>query len=65
MYVDGSEVRGSSNASVLVQYGPYSGVARFTVWTPEFPLEVWVADHRLSQIKGWRVPDPAAAIVTR
>ncbi|XP_065333491.1 transmembrane protein 132E isoform X3 [Cloeon dipterum] len=60
VYVDGSEVRGSSNASVLVQYGPYSGVAKFTVWTPEYPLEVSVGDQRLSQVKGWRVPDLAA-----
>lgn len=24
---------------------------------PEFPLEVSVADFRLSQIKGWKIPD--------
>ncbi|XP_052903604.1 transmembrane protein 132E [Anopheles moucheti] len=57
VYVDGSEVRGSSNASILVKYGTYSGLARFTVWMPEFPLEVSVADFRLSQIKGWKIPD--------
>lgn len=57
VYVDGSEIRGSWNASVLVKYGTYTGLARFTVWMPEFPLEVNVADFRLSQIKGWRVPD--------
>jgi transmembrane protein 132 len=55
--VDGSEARGSSNASVVVKYGTYVGLARFTVWMPEFPLEVSVADFRLSQIKGWRIPD--------
>ncbi|XP_046680481.1 transmembrane protein 132E isoform X4 [Homalodisca vitripennis] len=57
VYVDGSEIRGSWNASVLVKYGTYTGLARFTLWMPEFPLEVNVADFRLSQIKGWRVPD--------
>ncbi|XP_044592113.1 transmembrane protein 132E isoform X3 [Cotesia glomerata] len=57
VYVDGSEIRGSSNASVLVKYGTYTGLARFTVWMPEFPLEVTVTDARLSQIKGWKVPE--------
>lgn len=57
VYVDGSEARGSSNASVLVKYGTYVGRAKFTVWMPEFPLEVSVADFRLSQIKGWKVPE--------
>lgn len=55
--MDGSEIRGSSNASVLVKYGTYTGLAKFTVWMPEFPLEVSVADIRLSQIKGWKVPE--------
>ncbi|GLH03410.1 Uncharacterized protein GBIM_09319 [Gryllus bimaculatus] len=62
VYVDGSEQRGSSNASVLVKYGTYTGLARFTVWMPEFPLEVHVADFRLSQVKGWKVPDLQAAV---
>uniref|UniRef100_A0A6B2E6C3 Putative conserved secreted protein n=1 Tax=Phlebotomus kandelakii TaxID=1109342 RepID=A0A6B2E6C3_9DIPT len=57
VYVDGSEARGSSNASIIVKYGTYIGRARFTVWMPEFPLEVLVADFRLSQIKGWKVPE--------
>lgn len=57
VYVDGSEVRGSSNASIIVKYGTYTGLARFVVWRPELPLEVSVVDFRLSQIKGWKVPD--------
>ncbi|KAG5308092.1 T132C protein, partial [Acromyrmex insinuator] len=61
VYVDGSEIRGSSNASVLVKYGTYTGLARFTVWMPEFPLEVSVADTRLNQIKGWKVPEEHVA----
>ncbi|XP_013145928.1 PREDICTED: transmembrane protein 132B, partial [Papilio polytes] len=61
VYVDGSEIRGSSNASVIVKYGTYTGLARFTVWMPEYPLEIDVDDNRLSQIKGWKVPDDANA----
>ncbi|XP_048519028.1 transmembrane protein 132E-like [Dendroctonus ponderosae] len=57
VYVDGSEQRGSMNASVVVKYGTYTGLARFTVWMPEFPLEVVVGDSRLSQLKSWRVPE--------
>ncbi|XP_030381669.1 transmembrane protein 132E [Scaptodrosophila lebanonensis] len=57
VYVDGSEQRGSSNASVIVKYGTYVGVAKFIVWMPEFPLEVYISDFRLSQIKGWKVND--------
>ncbi|KAL3270215.1 hypothetical protein HHI36_009271 [Cryptolaemus montrouzieri] len=57
VYVDGSEARGSVNGSVLVKYGTYTGLARFTVWMPEFALDLQVADFRLSQIKSWRVPD--------
>lgn len=57
VYIDGSEVRGSSNASIVVKYGTYKGLAKFIVWMPEFPLEVSVADFRLSQIKGWKIPE--------
>ncbi|RZC37691.1 transmembrane protein 132B-like [Asbolus verrucosus] len=57
VYVDGSEARGSVNGSVLVKYGTYIGLARFTVWMPEFPLDLQVTDTRLSQLKSWRVPD--------
>lgn len=57
VYVDGSELRGSSNASVLVKYGTYTGLAEFLVWMPEFPLELNLPDVRLSQVKGWRVPE--------
>ncbi|XP_055390024.1 transmembrane protein 132E [Condylostylus longicornis] len=57
VYVDGSEIRGSSNASIIVKYGTYIGLAKFIVWMPEFPLEVYVSDFRLSQVKGWKVPE--------
>lgn len=45
------------NGSVLVKYATYTGLARFTVWMPEFPLDLTVPDVRLSQIKSWKVPD--------
>ncbi|CAG9860128.1 unnamed protein product [Phyllotreta striolata] len=57
VYVDGSEARGSVNGSVIVKYGTFTGIAQFTVWMPEFPLELEVADTKLSQVKSWKVPD--------
>ncbi|KAL1450920.1 hypothetical protein WDU94_003231 [Cyamophila willieti] len=55
VYVDGTEMRGSSNASILVRYDSYSGLAQFTIWMPEFPLDIQVGDTKLSQIKGWKI----------
>lgn len=63
MYVDGTETEGSSNASIVIKYGSNSGLARFTVWMPEYPLEVAVTDFRLSQIKGWKIPVDAKKYV--
>ncbi|XP_063595333.1 transmembrane protein 132E-like [Penaeus indicus] len=60
VYMDGSEVRGSHNATVIARYGERSGVASFTVWMPELPLTVHVGDTKLSQVRGWRAPDPAS-----
>lgn len=57
VYLDGTEARGSSNASITVNYGTYQGRAKFIVWMPELPLEVSVTDFRLSQIRGWKVPE--------
>lgn len=58
--MDGSEVRGSHNATVIARYGERPGVASFTVWMPELPLTVHVGDTKLSQVRGWRAPDPAS-----
>lgn len=63
VYVDGTETEGSSNASIVIKYGSNSGLARFTVWMPEYPLEVAVTDFRLSQIKGWKIPVDAKKYV--
>ncbi|XP_042904370.1 transmembrane protein 132E [Parasteatoda tepidariorum] len=56
VYLDGSEIRGSQNASILVKYGSYTGQAHFLVWMPELPLTIRISDTKLSQIKGWRTP---------
>ena len=57
VYVDGSEIRGSTNATIAIKYGTYEGTAQFIVWMPEFPLDIQLSDPKLSQIKGWRVPN--------
>ncbi|KAG7153695.1 Transmembrane protein 132E-like, partial [Homarus americanus] len=59
VYLDGSEVRGSHNATVVARYDILTGSASFTVWMPELPLTVHVGDTKLSQVRGWRSPDPA------
>ena len=58
VYVDGSESRGALAAEIDIKYGSsqYVGRAVFTVWMPETPLNIHLADTRLSQIKGWKVP---------
>ncbi|XP_025016428.1 transmembrane protein 132C-like [Tetranychus urticae] len=56
IYLDGSEIRGSSNATISIKYGTYTGQANFVVWMPKLPLEVRVSDSKLSQIKGWKIP---------
>lgn len=59
VYVDGSETKGSVNATVLINFGNEDsplGIAQFTVWYPEFPVEVWLSDRVLNAIKSWRVP---------
>ncbi|CAN7950608.1 unnamed protein product, partial [Ixodes pacificus] len=56
VYLDGSEVRGSQNATVLVKYGTYTGQTHFLVWMPELPLELRLSDTKLSQVREWRTP---------
>ncbi|XP_077535622.1 transmembrane protein 132C dtn [Haemaphysalis longicornis] len=56
VYLDGSEVRGSQNATVLVKYGTYTGQAAFLVWMPELPLDLRLSDSKLSQVRAWRTP---------
>lgn len=56
VYLDGSEIRGSSNATILIKYGQtYTGYCSFFIWIPTFPLNVRISDGKLSQIKTWKV----------
>ncbi|VDP07033.1 unnamed protein product [Soboliphyme baturini] len=57
VYVDGSEVRGSINATIHVEYGDLKSLSHFTVWYPEFPVEIYLDDPVLHAIKGWRVAE--------
>ena len=56
--MDGSESRGALAAEIDIKYGSpqYMGRAVFTVWMPETPLNINLGDTKLSQIKGWKVP---------
>ncbi|KAI1309078.1 Transmembrane protein [Halotydeus destructor] len=56
VYVDGSEIRGSTNATILVKYGAVVKAATFVVWMPKLPIEIRVSDDKLSQIKSWKTP---------
>ncbi|KAA0193765.1 hypothetical protein HAZT_HAZT006098 [Hyalella azteca] len=56
VYLDGSEVLGSHNATVVARYGQRTGSAAFTVWMPELPLLLHVDNAKLSQIRGWKAP---------
>ena len=57
--MDGSESRGALAAEIDIKYGSsqYIGKAVFTVWMPEIPLNIVATDTKLSQIKGWKVPE--------
>ena len=54
VYLDGSEVRGDQNATILIKYGGASYQKNFIVWRPELPIDVRVEDNKLSQIRGWK-----------
>ena len=54
VYLDGSEVRGDQNATVLIKYGGASYQKNFIVWRPELPIDIRVEDNKLSQIKSWK-----------
>jgi len=56
VYLDGSEVRGSTNASFTARYGNVESTSSVTVWVPELPLDIQVEDVKLNQIHGWKVP---------
>lgn len=59
MYLDGSEVRGSTNATLVARYGSVETTSSLTVWVPEMPLDVQLDDVKLNQISGWKVATAA------
>lgn len=60
VYLDGSEVRGSTNATLVARYGSAESTGSLTVWVPEMPLDVQLDDVKLNQIAGWRVASAAS-----
>lgn len=59
IYVNGQETKGKSRVTINFTYGSLSAQLEMSVWMPQLPLLIDVADPELSQIKGWRVPVPA------
>ena len=55
VYLDGSEVRGSTNATLVARYGNVESTSSLTVWVPEMPLDIQLDDAKLNQISGWKV----------
>lgn len=56
LYLDGTESRPSTNATVLIKYGSYAGQASFQVWMPKLPLEIALSDSKLNAIDRWLTP---------
>jgi Transmembrane protein family 132 len=56
VYLDGSEVRGSTNATFTARYGNVESTSSVTVWVPELPLDIQVEDVKLNAIHGWKAP---------
>ena len=56
VYLDGSEVRGSTNATFTARYGNVESTSSVTVWVPELPLDIQVEDVKLNAVHGWKVP---------
>ena len=57
MFLDGTELTGSTNVTITVRHGDLSRAVTLSVWVPEIPLGVDVSDSKLSQIKAWKAPD--------
>ncbi|KAL5017671.1 hypothetical protein ScPMuIL_007260 [Solemya velum] len=55
LYVDGTESRGSHNATIIAKSGRYTTWMQIRVWVPEEMLDIELTDSRLSQIQGWKV----------
>ncbi|XP_061586745.1 transmembrane protein 132C [Cololabis saira] len=58
VFVNGKEMKGKVKMLVNFTYGYLSAQLELSVWIPRLPLQIEVSDMELSQIKGWRVPNP-------
>ncbi|XP_053700664.1 transmembrane protein 132C-like [Synchiropus splendidus] len=56
VYVNGRETRGNNKVLVNFTYSFLSAQLEMSVWIPQLPLLIDVADTELNQVKGWRVP---------
>ena len=60
IYLDGSEIRGSKNASILVtlmkqESRQYTTSVYVQIWIPEHRLDIQLSDSKLSQVRGWKI----------
>uniref|UniRef100_A0AC35THT8 TMEM132 domain-containing protein n=1 Tax=Rhabditophanes sp. KR3021 TaxID=114890 RepID=A0AC35THT8_9BILA len=55
VYVDGSEVGGVGNVEVKATFKGLVGIAKFTVWYPDFPVTIWLEKPVLNAISEWTV----------
>uniref|UniRef100_A0A5S6QRH7 TMEM132 domain-containing protein n=1 Tax=Trichuris muris TaxID=70415 RepID=A0A5S6QRH7_TRIMR len=57
VYVDGTESRGSASAVIEIEFGEIKTEAHFSVWYPEMPVSLLLANPVLQSISGWQVPE--------
>ncbi len=59
-FVEGKESRGGRGVRLDFWWRRLRASLRVTVWAPLLPLRVEMTDTSLEQVRGWRVPGPAA-----
>ncbi|XP_050408107.2 transmembrane protein 132E [Patella vulgata] len=57
VYLNGDETQGSHNVTIIAKTGYYTSFLHIQVWVPENRLDIQLSDHKLSQIRTWKVPD--------
>ncbi|GMS89087.1 hypothetical protein PENTCL1PPCAC_11262, partial [Pristionchus entomophagus] len=55
VYVDGSEMRGSSSVKIHVHFETWVTDVAFAVWYPRLPVTVWLRDSTLNSVGEWPV----------
>ncbi|XP_054551406.1 transmembrane protein 132B [Talpa occidentalis] len=61
IFVNGREMKSKVDTVVNFTHQHFTAQLLVTVWAPRLPLQIALSDAELSQVKGWRVPVPAAA----